>query len=254
MKKNLSLLLLILLLGAVTFFFIVTKSQQTMETVFKSTETESPKNIPDDILRIKGENGEVINLSIESIPIFKTYLESQADIKTEIERTQFEVLSTSTQENFILLKYNCGNKQCSTLLIKESDSKITSIALADGIFRDYEISPARNEILLRYGYNEGNEVSRHILIAIDLMKMKVIPFESTQLAKEYMYTPTWPIVNYQWIDNDKFLIQTPDLESSDFEMIKNWYASTTKKTREIEVLISKGKRLDSYNPITNENH
>ena len=114
-------------------------------------------------------------------------------------------IDTSTDEQFILLKYSCGNKQCSTVLVKVNEAEITSIALAEGIFQDYKMSPAKDKLVVRYGFNEGGAVVRHILIGIDLLDMKVIPFDSTQIADAYMYTPTWPIVDYQWIDDEEAL-------------------------------------------------
>ena len=61
-----------------------------------------------------------------------------------------------------------------------------------------------------------------------------------------MYTPTWPIVDYQWIDDEKLLMEAADLASSDFDAVANWYASTDPKTTKVEVLLSKTIRLDSY--------
>lgn len=245
MRKNVWLTAFILLLVATAIFFTTKTHEdaQVKTTMSHLIETDSSESIPD-VLTVKDANGKSLDLAIKDIPVYNNYLKEQEDIKAEIERTQLEVLHLPTQEHFILLKYNCGNKQCSTILVKKSDSKITSIALADGIFQDYKISPENDELLLRYGYNEGGELVRHILIAVDLLKMKIIPFESTQLAKEYMYTPTWPIVDYQWIENNRFIIEAGDLESPEFEAVKNWYASNEKKTKKIEILLNREKRLE----------
>ena len=198
------------------------------------------------MLTLQDAKGESFDVSIDDIPVYQAYLESQDDIMTEIERTQYEVFDTSTDAQLILLKYSCGNKQCSTVLVKVNEAEITSIALADGIFQDYKMSPTKEKLVVRYGFNEGGAVVRHILIGIDLLDMKVIPFDSTQMADAYMYTPTWPIVDYQWIDDKKLLIEAADLASSDFAAVANWYASTDPKTTKVEVLISETRRLDSY--------
>lgn len=243
-RKKLLVPILIILIGVLALIFIMIND--TEKTAMSNTnEIDQSQTIPV-LFTVTDQNGKDLDIAIKEIPQFKAYLQSQSDIKTELERTQAEELILSSQEHFVLLKYGCGNKHCSTILVKESDSKITSIALADGIFQEYGLSPDKNQVLLRYGYKEGGEIVRHILIAIDLLTMKVIPFESTALAKEYMFTPTWPIVDYQWNDKDRLLITAADLESSNFEVVKNWFGSEVKTTKKIEILLNKKDRLDSY--------
>lgn len=241
-----SLVLSLIILSVAIIVVFSSVSSQNPKATLHSTVAVTAGNDTDNVLTIQDETGGVFDVSVNDIPIYKAYLNSQEDIKTEIERTQFEMINTSTEDQFILLKYNCGNKQCSTLLLKIRNSEVTSLALANGIFQDYEISSEKDKMLMRYSYNEGGEVVRHILIGIDLLEMKVIPFESSKKAEEYMFTPTWPIVDYKWIDTKKVLIETADLESADYESVKNWYTSTDNKTKEIEVPISKTNRLDSY--------
>lgn len=236
---------LIILSGAIIVVFSIVTDQNPKATLH-STVTVTDVNGTDNVLTIQDETGRVFDVLVNDIPIYKAYLDSQEDIQTEIERTQFEIINTSTEGQIILLKYNCGNKQCSTLLMKIRNLEITSLALANGIFQDYKISLEKDKLLLRYGYNEGDAVVRHILIGIDLLEMKVIPFESSKIAEEYMFKPTWPIVDYKWIDNERVMIETADLETADFESVQHWYTSTDNKTKEIEVPISNTIRLDSY--------
>lgn len=199
--------------------------------------TESSQSLPD-LLTITDEDGNRLSLEIDRIPAYKAYLESQDDMKTEIERTQAEVLHLSSQEQYVMLKYNCGNKQCSTTLVKKRAATITSLALADGIVQDYRISPNNNKVLFRYAYNEGGEVVRHVLAAVDLLNMKAIPFELSPLAQEYADQPTWPIVDYQWMDNDGISMDSADLESSEFEIVKSWYDSSALQTKKVEISLN----------------
>lgn len=226
-----------MLVGAITVVFTLIKYQENPNAAPNSTETHMSTNV----IKIQYNNGKTFDLSIDDIPVYKAYVDSQDDIMTEIERTRYELIKTSTDAQFILLQYSCGNKHCSTLLIKVSDSEITSIALADGIFQDYKTSPKKDKLLIRYGFNEGGAVVRHLLIGIDLLEMKVIPFESTVLADAYMYIPTWPIVDYLWSSEEEFLMETSDLASSDFDQVKDWYAATDPKTKIVEVMLSKTK-------------
>jgi hypothetical protein len=242
MRKKLLIPLLLLLIVATTLLFIIKNPQDDpLKTTMPHSIDKKPSENSSDTLIVKDENGRNLDLLINDIPQYKEYLQSQEDSKSEIERTQSEVLHLSTQEHFIMLKYNCGNKQCSTILVKENNSTITSLALDDGIFQDYQISPEKNELLLRYGYNEGGEIVRHILIAVDLLNMEKMSFEDTPLTKEYMSTPTWPILDYQWIEKDRFMIETADLASFEYEAVKHWYTSTEKKTKIVEISINKAK-------------
>ncbi|ANY66507.1 hypothetical protein BBD42_08580 [Paenibacillus sp. BIHB 4019] len=209
------------------------------------------KKVGPEMLVVEGANGEKVELAIGDIPLYKEYLGLQADvadIEKEVERTQVETLDIADQERFILLKYNCANKQCSTILVKESNSGLVSVGLADGIFQDYKLSPEKNRLLLRFGYNEGGQVVRHVLFAVDLVRMKVIPYERAELAKVYMFTPTWPIPDYEWVDNDQFWMASADLQSSQagFEEVRNWFASSERKIKKMTILLNQEERLDAY--------
>ncbi|MCG7343177.1 hypothetical protein MHZ92_03465 [Sporosarcina sp. ACRSL] len=246
MKAKLLIPLFVLVTISVVFTIAINRQDPKVEPF--STEVGIPEtNL--DVLTITDEAGRTFEIAIKDIPIFKAYLDAQDDAEIELERTQYEMINSSSEGYVLILKYGCGNKQCSTLLIKARDSEVFSVPLSTGIFQDFKISPGQDELLVRYGYNEGGVVVRHILIAIDLQKMKVIPFESTELAEEYMYTPTWPIVDYQWMDDEKFSIETSDLTSSDFDTVKDWYASGDLKTKRVEILLSKTERLDAYEVI-----
>ena len=236
-------LLITFVLGCATL--VISACEQNPGDGSNATDIES-STTTSQVLTLTDDTGKLFELSTNSIPEYEAYLDIQDDAKTEIERTQYEIINTSNDEQVILLMYGCGNKQCSTLLIKVKDSEVSSVTLANGIFQDYKISPGQDGLLVRYGYNEGGVVVRHILVAIDLQKMKVMPFDSTELAEEYMYTPTWPIIDYRWIDDEKFLMEKSDLTSSDFETVKNWYATAELQTKIVEISLNKTKRLEAY--------
>ncbi|MGG4142046.1 hypothetical protein ABEW34_02850 [Paenibacillus algorifonticola] len=257
MRQRSSLVLVIvmafvLVSGAAAVYFLkgnhkVAPADTEMANLVRmETEEVVPK-----VLVVGGANGEKIELAISDIPLYKKYLGLQADIaeiENEVERTQLEMLDIAGQERFILLKYNCANKQCSTILVKEHDSELVSVGLADGIFQDYKLSPEKNRLLLRFGYNEGGQVVRHALFAVDLVQMKVIPYEREELAKVYMYAPTWPIPDYEWVDNNQFWIGSADLQSSKagFEEIQNWFASSERKIKKTTISLNREERLDAY--------
>lgn len=138
-----------------------------------------------------------------------------------------------------MLKYNCGNKQCSTLLVKVSGAEVVSIGLPDGIFGDYKLSPGRNKLLVRYGYNEGGQiVVRNIIVATDLEEMEVIPLSSASATKTYAEIPTWPITDYQWTDDNHFSIRVADTGSADFSALEKWFSAEVQKTKEIQIALA----------------
>ena len=178
---RIKLLMLLAFVSVLIVVFTLVKHEGNPNASSDSNETQLT-TVNSDVLTLQDDKGETFDVSIDDIPVYKAYLESQDDIKIEIERTQYEMFDTSTDEHLILLKYSCGNKQCSTVLVKVNDDEITSIPLADGIFQDYKMSPAKDKLVVRYGFNEGGAVVRHLLIGIDLLDMKVIPFDSTQIG------------------------------------------------------------------------
>ncbi|WNS40891.1 hypothetical protein [Paenibacillus sp. MMS20-IR301] len=245
-KRKLAPFLILLLCAAGIAAVLIRFQDAPAADVVTATSEPAPSGQIPDVLTIHDQNGNPINLDTGDIPMYKQYLESQEDILTEIRRTQLETLNLSAQERYLLLKYNCGNKQCSTILLKNTDSKSTSISLANGIYQDFKLSPGQDRILLRYAYNEGDSVVRHILIAVDLPSMKILSYASGELAKEYMYAPKWPIVSYRWDNNQQFQIETPDLDSSAFEALQEWNHSGTQATKRAEVSLNPNDRLDAY--------
>ncbi|KQO14146.1 hypothetical protein [Paenibacillus sp. Leaf72] len=238
--------------GAAAVYFLkgnhkeVPAGTDAADSVRLETEKVGPE-----VLVVEGANGEKVELAIGDIPLYKEYLGLQAhaaDIEKEVKRTQLEMLDIADQERFILLKYNCGNKQCSTILVKESNSGLVSVGLADGIFQDYKLSPEKNRLLLRFGYNEGGQIVRNVLFAVDLVQMKVVPYERAELGEVYMYTPTWPIPDYEWVDNNQFWMASADLQSSKtgFEEVRNWLASSERKIKKITISLNREEQLDAY--------
>ncbi|KOY13055.1 hypothetical protein [Paenibacillus xylanivorans] len=249
MKKYLIPFLLLLLVGSgstVWLYLINSSASEATETV--STETELPhaelSTLPD-IVEIKSE-GKSIKLSLNDIPKYKNYLLNEGDIQTEIARTQFTSLDVPSSKMFAMLKYGCGTKDCSTILVKTNGNKSESLTMPVGIFQDYKVSSDHKKVLIRYAYDEGSLVKRQILVAVDLEKLKIIPYTSAALEEPFMLKPTWPIISYDWIDNNQFTIETAALETSKYSALKNWFSSENRKTRKVTIGLDVNKRLDEY--------
>ncbi len=226
MKKSFIILFFILIVSAIVVISIRQQPETSSNVASKIVEEEQV--IPEE-LTLSAESGRTINLLIKDIPLYEEYLESQTDIKTEIERTQSEIIDVNSDMLLILMKYNCGSKQCSTLLVRKKNDEISNISLKDGIYQDHQLSHDKKSILFRFGYNEGAEIVRHVLIGVNISKMERILIRPVPLADQYITEPVWPVLNYTWEGDSHFSIEVPDLRSSDFEVLKNWYNSSNKK-------------------------
>lgn len=193
--------------------------------------------ISEDDIPIQRSNGETLYLPIEEVPEYDAYLSSQSDRKAEIERTQHEILNESDNSMLIMLKYSCGNKQCATQLVKISGSDILSLPLPVAVFQDYKFSPNNENVLLRYAINEG-DVVRNLVVALDVMKMKVLPFQSSTLEDEYGKIPKWPISQYQWMSNNEFSLHIAAADSSSFESLERWFSSGGEMIKTITIKLS----------------
>ncbi|WP_405155371.1 hypothetical protein [Paenibacillus sp. FSL K6-0108] len=249
MKKYMIPLLLVLLVdsGSLVWLYLYSSStSEAAETV--STETELPHmELPalPDIVEIKSE-GKSIKISLNDIPQYKNYLLNEGDIQAEIARTQFTSLDVPSSNVYAMLEYGCGTKDCSTILVQTNGNKSESLTMPVGILQDYKVSSDHEKVLIRYAYDEGSLVKRQILVAVDLEKLKVIPYTSAALEKPFMLKPTWPIISYDWIDHNQFTIETAALETSEFSALEDWFSSENRKTRNVTIQLDVNKHLDEY--------
>lgn len=249
MKKYMIPFLLLLLVGSgSTVWLYLTSSSASEATETVSTETELPhtelSTLPD-IVEIKSE-GESVKLSLSDIPQYKNYLLNEGDIQAEIARTQFTSLDVTSSNMYVMLKYGCGSKECSTILIQTDGNKSEGLTMPVGIFQDYKVSSDHKKVLIRYAYDEGSLVKRQILVAVDLEKLKIIPYTSAALEEPFMLKPTWPIISYDWIDHNQFIIETAALETSEYSALKDWFSSENRKTRKVTIGLDVNKRLNEY--------
>lgn len=178
-----------------------------------------------------------ITIPINSIPKYQQYLDEQSDRNLEIQRTSYDFLDFHRSDGsiFILLKYSCGSKLCSTLLIKYSSENISSIALGYGsIFMEAKQSPNSNYAAFLYGQNEGNQILRNNLIAVDLGRMELLTSENNDLANTYLSNAIWPIIDFNWTNDQTIEIQSADILNSDYDSLLTWYKSSM-KTKEVQL-------------------
>ena len=114
-------------------------------------------------------------ISLSFIPTYEAHLNGQCDQLIEIKRksSEFLNLKDSDGSSYLIIKYNCGVKSCSSLLVKQSNDKnvFESIELGYGVLMDMRQSPNAENVVFRYGVNEGDSFIRDNLVLVDLTKM-----------------------------------------------------------------------------------
>lgn len=214
----------------------IMKSNDGGETWNIFSETSKTRNKESAILHLSDAKGDKFSVPISSVPIYEKYLNDQPDKKLEIDRSSASYLNLKTSDGsfYNILKFNCGNKLCSSLLIKISKDKkiISNIELGYGILIDMKQSPNQENVVFRFGVNEGNVVMRNNIIPINLKTMRLLQPKGEKLSKEFIEKATWPITEYKWISNNNVLIQSADIRNTDYDSLLNWYKSSklTKKT------------------------
>jgi hypothetical protein len=247
MKKFVTFFLMLLILGSgsVVWFYLNDVSIKPISELTLGQEKIDNYSLPDEI-EIQSED-KTFNLLLDDVPKYKDYLLHEEDVQSEIARTQFVTMETpSIKEDLNLLKYNCGNKNCSTILVKSDGRENRSVNLPTGIFQDYKFSPDHTKVLIRYAYSEGRQIYKQILVAIDLQSLQLIGYLSSRLEEQFMLTPNWPIISYDWKDHNHFIIETAALETNGYTDLERWFLSEDRKIKKIKIEIDASKRLNEY--------
>lgn len=243
MKKKMFFLLLVIVLvtsAVIIIWFDRLESSEYQTKIgndFNSTGMHNQASSLPNIIEIMNEEA-ALQLPLNDVPEYKRYLMNEVDFQTEIDRTQLEVLEVPSSETYSMLKYGCGIKVCSTLLVKIDGRETHSLPMPEGILQDYKLSSDYQQVLIRYAYDEGGLVKRHILVAVDLKKLEIIPYASTEFEETFMLKPTWPIISYEWIDNNHFTIETAALETSEYNVLKDWFDFNDRETRKVTIRLN----------------
>ncbi|QFF97703.1 hypothetical protein PB01_02155 [Psychrobacillus glaciei] len=236
MRQKKAILISIVTMLTLIVIVVLFYSQKEIGITNKE-EVDSLNKVNDEELFLFEQEGKEISIPIKSIPLYEEYLNEQSNRNLEIQRTLYDFLDfhDSDGSTYILLKYSCGTKLYSTLLIKLSNEILSSIALGyDSIFMEAKQSPNPNYAVFLYGQNEGNQVLRNNLLAVDLRRMKLLTAINNEVANNYIDNAIWPITSFNWLNNHMLKIQTADILNSDYNVLLNWYESSM-KTKEIQI-------------------
>ncbi|MBS4175386.1 hypothetical protein [Bacillus sp. FJAT-49736] len=214
----------------------IMKSNDGGRTWYVFSEISKKRKNEPALLQLSDAKGGKFSVPIKSVPIYEKYLADQSDKKLEIYRSSASYLNLKSSDVsfYNILEYNCGNKLCSSLLIKISKDKkiISSIELGNGILIDRKQSPNLENVVFRYGVNEGNLVIRNNIIPINLKDMKLLQPKRKVLSREFIKKATWPITEYKWVNNNTVSMQSADIQKTDYDSLLNWYKSS-KTTKNI---------------------
>lgn len=243
-KLDVIFLLLVFLIG---IYFIISAFQHNPSTnatfnneekkvVSKEENALLKEEIVPTTIQLKSENGKIFDVPLSSIPPLEQYFKTEMDIKTELERMQVEPIDwKESKDQVFVLKYGCGNKICNLVLIKLNERKEVKITeLTTGIFMDYEVFS--NKSMFRIAVNEGSEVVKHQITAVDLKTMKPLhPLKESDQAL-YFSTPHYPITDFKWLSEDQVELTVANISDTTYESIDKWYKRT--KPPVISVMIS----------------
>lgn len=182
---------------------------------------------------IRSDQGSGIELPLDELPPLRAYLEGAAE--EELERTAFSEIETGETDRLGVVKYGCGNKSCSLLLVRSGDSGTSSIELPRGLYMDSRVD--RGRILLRLAYPEGNRVVRHLILPVDYRTMTLLSYGDENDQKELLSSPSWPVMDYGWDGKDRFWIETADADIGEYEKLEQWFANEKRELRIRKLLL-----------------
>lgn len=217
------------------------EDQITKDHALSSIEQEDPvENISDTMVSNSitiDDEGMAISVPLDSVPDLRHYLEQSLDQETEIERVRSRVLHKTESQFLILLQYSCGSKVCDSLLIEKRADKIRSLPLSFGIFQDALFSPDEQKMMFIFGMNEG-AVHRNFLNIVHIGEMKQMDNVSAEIKEEFFQQPTWPFIEYTWVDDQQIMVEIPDVPSSDFATLEEWSRRESRETKTVIIRLN----------------
>ncbi len=183
------------------------------------TEKEPPKQ-KEITLFLEGNEK---RFNVKDLPLIHKYVQTSPDPDLAVARMRINEIETPLQETSLyILRYACGSKLCSNMLIKETKNEVQTRLVSDlSLFKTASISPNQEKLLLTFLVNEGDTITRGKVKVIDLDHLE--PMSLLQDDDQVDLNFVWPILDATWKTDDSIEVSIPKLESSSLEAIKNWY-------------------------------
>lgn len=170
------------------------------------------------------------SVPVSKIPMLYDYLSQSTDLEIEVDRVRTWWIGNFKDEDYFVIGYGCGAKMCNLLLIRHTDKKVDTLELPFAIYQAEQFSPAGNRIAVKLGTNDG-QINRSALVFVDLEQWELMP--QSQLSE-----PIWSIADDGWVDNDTFTYVIPDVPSSEYTVIEEWYAMEVKQYKEVKLMFN----------------
>ncbi|KZE39133.1 hypothetical protein AV540_25925 [Brevibacillus parabrevis] len=169
------------------------------------------------------------DLPVNQIQGLQNYLNEYTPEEQKIEMERIVVEPFWSGKNGLLadVAYACGTKLCSHVLVHLQDDHVKSLPLdPSSIFQQAILSPDEKYAAILLGRNEGNEVIRHHLSIIDLMKLELLPIHNAEEKLRPLLSPEsfeLPITDLVWVDAHTLEISVPVLTDSSYESVAKWF-------------------------------
>lgn len=160
---------------------------------------------------------------LKDLPLIQKYVQTSPDPDLAVARMRINEIETPLQETSLyILRYACGAKLCSNILIKETKTEVQTRLISDlSLFKTASLSPNQEKLLLGFMVNEGDTITRGNVNVIDLNGLE--PLSLLQDDDQVDLNFVWPILDVTWKTDASIEVSIPKLETSSLEAIKNWY-------------------------------
>ncbi|WP_232696922.1 hypothetical protein [Brevibacillus daliensis] len=177
-----------------------------------------------------------LSVPIQQIPDLNNYFSSYSSSEkaVELKRIHAESFETKDHSIFFIISYNCGNKRCDNLLLKQKgDSLQSTFLIESSIVTNFLLSPDHSKLLIQFGRNEGNLVLRSSLAVLRTDDLALLSSPSTNRGFYYEtifgQSFTLPLYKSTWIDSSTVEVTIPDLKHVSYEQLLAWQSESQKK-------------------------
>ncbi|GAB3064148.1 hypothetical protein [Virgibacillus ainsalahensis] len=163
---------------------------------------------------------ELVRINLEMVPILKEYLAVIYDADEAIDQMKLERVHTQG-ESIYLLEFSCVSELCSYLLLNPSSDK-QSYLLADmAKYTDMRASPDNNKLSFRFDRQKASPLPLTNIVVIDIKSWTTLSLNN-EMNDDNILHYTWPILTFEWIDNESISIDIPAVTEPTEELIYKW--------------------------------
>jgi len=199
------------------------------------TPAKEEQSSKENFITLSNETHE-LTIQVSLVPELQEYLKqySAEEVEAEKKRMAIDSFTVDQKTVYFVLNYSCGTKLCNTILLKKTGESIQSRFLFESVtFIDYQFSPDRKKLAMRFGRNEGIEVYRETILVMNVEDLKTI--EGKEITNDPLYQSLidievgLPILQYSWKDSLTIEATLPKINPKAPEEIKEWLDNNEEK-------------------------